>query len=245
MRRLAVIAATLVLGASLAATAEASVPDLRPGGAGALQAQLVADSVTTKAKPPRPRPFRKGVWIPVPAAPSLLLARVEITLKKPNVSAARAVSAKRAKRPQKPIVTLRDRALLPRGLGATGSLWRASPASRFVAALAFAIRANRSDASGERVFAEVRSRVPIRKLRVKWERFRAREAVRGDFGRCLFSLGERARTQHFVKRIGGRLPDAYTARDVARAVTAVNCGASRGDFLQEIGFTVLPSTTDR
>ena len=236
LRRLTLAAAIGAVGVVVVAPAQARVPDLTSNGARALEAQVVGKAGAAIAKRQKSRRFRKGVWIPVPAAPGLVAARLEITLKKPAVSAARKAAGKGAKRPQKPIVTLRDRLALPRGLGATGSLWRADPTNRFVAAVAFAIKANRSASSGERVYVEVRSRVPIRKVRVRWERFRPRDVASRDFGKCLFNFGERARTQHFVKRIGGRLPDVYTAREVATAVTAANCGSLRGDFLEEIGF---------
>ena len=65
---------------------------------------------------------------------------------------------------------------------------------------------------------------------------REKHAATENFGRCLFDLAERRRTQHFVKKIGGYLPAAYTAWEVATAVTAANCGSYRQAFLSEVGF---------
>jgi hypothetical protein len=65
------------------------------------------------------------------------------------------------------VITLRNRKLLPLGFGATGSIWRVKPRHKFVAAVACATRANRAATTGERVYLEVRSSVPIGKVRFR------------------------------------------------------------------------------
>ena len=246
LRRMAVLVVLGALGVAVAAPAQAA-SELSAGDGRLLAAANAASAEAAKGKRKKPLRYRKGVWITVPAAPSLLLARVSIRLEKParTTTAAGRVVARRAPKPK---VMIRHRARLPRGVGVTASIWRIKPKHRFVSAVAFTNRSTRIAASTERVYLEIRSAVPIKSVRLLTERLRPRDAATRGFGRCLFNFSERARTAHFVKRIGGRLPAVYTPRQVATAVTTANCGAPREAFLDEVGFpsnvaAVIPEPT--
>jgi len=143
---LVVLAAASLLGASMA---QASAADVVPSDSRrAVAGSASGTSSTLVAKGFR---FRKQFFVPVAPAPSLMLARVVITLKKPASLAGS--SSRSTLRPRKPVVSVGGKTVLPQGAGVIGSIWRTSQRNRFVAAVAIMSRPGKGSNARFRAFS--------------------------------------------------------------------------------------------
>jgi hypothetical protein len=96
LRRLAVLAACASALVLTVPSSHAASLELEASAARALAAGPASLAVGAAPEAQKIRRFRKGRWIPVPQGPSLVLARVVVTLKKPASSATRTADGRPA-----------------------------------------------------------------------------------------------------------------------------------------------------